>query len=668
MDVEVELKDLTFRENLEGRIQNLAMSPSYANTLIPVFEAVMNSIQGIQDRFGDEWAAKGRIVIEALSDQDANPHSFSITDNGVGLDEDNFESFRTYDSRKKQKRGGKGVGRLTWLKVFSYAEVKSSFDNFTGTKTRSFEFVLDNEKPLKNYSLQDSSIPNQMGTTVTLRQLRDGYSSHCPKKTETLAQRIAAHFLPFLLGDSCPEILLINGSEKSDLREFISKNTYNPKTVEFVVEGAEKLSLRSVFINKALVEHTHHTIWFAANDRLVNSLEINNQTGIDTTVSFAGNSVLYLGIVSGGYLDDHVTQERNNFDVPPDIFKAIRDAATEKAKEYLKDQISTVVEAKAKTIEKVIQKFPRYAYLAKDSRELAQRLPLNRKTEEDVYREMSVFDYRETNRLVNAVAQAVQKSAQTGADDEQKQALQDGLENLMSRVGDQERSSLAEYVGKRKLVIDLLETHLGYKDESEQNHAEAAVHKIICPMRVNSNKIEYGQHNLWILDDRLAYYDFWSSDEQIKSYAKNSNSTSRPDLILFQGSTLLHRPNTSQPVVIVEFKRPARVGYDDDENPIKQVYDYIRELRSKTITDNNGKLITEIDESTPFFCYVVCDITPKLKAQLEDYSINQKLPGNRGYMGFNKDRIAYVEVLEYSKIVSDARLRHEPFFKQLGLN
>ena len=120
--------------------------------------------------------------------------------------------------------------------------------------------------------------------------------------------------------------------------------------------------------------------------------------------------------------------------------------------------------------------------------------------------------------------------------------------------------------------------------------------------------------------------------------------------------------------MIVEFKRPARLGYDDDENPIKQVYDYIRELRSKTIRDNNGKLITEIDESTPFFCYVVCDITPKLKAQLEDYSINQKLPGNRGYMGFNKDRIAYIEVLEYSKIVSDARLRLEPFFKKLGLN
>lgn len=674
MDGEVETVDLTFKENLEGRIQNLAMSPSYANTLIPVFETVMNSLQGIQDRFADEWATRGQIVIETLCDEDGNPHSFSVTDNGIGLDEDNFNSFRTYDSRKKQKRGGKGVGRLTWLKVFSSAKVSSSFDNFVGTKTRAFEFVLDNEKPIRSYSLIDSTVPNQMGTTVTLQRLKDGYNSHCPKKTDTLAQRIAAHFLPFLLSDSCPAIILINGSEKVDLREYIRQNTYNPKTVTFSVEGAESLSLRSVFINKSLVEEQKHTIWFAANDRLVNSLEINNQTGVDTVISFQDNSVLYLGIVSGTYLDDRVTQERNNFDIPVDVFKAIREAATDKAKEYLKDQISIVIEAKARTIERVVQKFPRYAYLAKDSKELAQRLPLNRKTEEDVYREMSVFDYRETNNVVRAVAAAITQPIAEGSKPKpdvpgSETALKDGLEALMRKVGDQERASLAEYVGKRKLVIDLLDSHLGFRDqETEQNHTEAAVHKIVCPMRVNSNKIEYGQHNLWLLDDRLAYYDFWSSDEQIKSYAKSSDSTSRPDLILFEGGTLLHRPGTTQPVVIVEFKRPARNEYDDNENPVRQVYDYIRELRSKTITDNDGRLITEIDESTPFFCYIVCDITPKVKNLLEDYGITQKLPGNRGYMGFNKDRIAYVEVLEYSKIVGDARLRHEAFFKQLGLN
>lgn len=37
---------ITFKmeENLEGRIRNLALAPSYENTLIPLFEAVSNAI------------------------------------------------------------------------------------------------------------------------------------------------------------------------------------------------------------------------------------------------------------------------------------------------------------------------------------------------------------------------------------------------------------------------------------------------------------------------------------------------------------------------------------------------------------------------------------------------------------------------------------------------
>lgn len=331
----------------------------------------------------------------------------------------------------------------------------------------------------------------------------------------------------------------------------------------------------------------------------------------------------------------------------------------------MKKQIDGVVEAKAKTIEKVVSKFPRYSYLVSDKLEMAKKLPLNRKTEEDVYREMSVYDYRETRNLVNAVALAVVTKPANEADPE----IKDGLENLMKRVGDQERASLAEYVGKRKLVIDLLDSRLGYKDPvKENNHPEEAIHKIICPMRVHSQMIEYGQHNLWLLDDRLAYYDFWASDEHIKKYAKDSASMERPDLILFQGSTLLRRPGTAQPVVIVEFKKPAREDYDDEENPITQVYGYIRELRSKTIKDKDGKLITEIDDQTPFFCYLVCDVTPKLISQLEEYDVFQRLPGGRGYFGYNKNLKAYMEVLEYAELVKDARLRHEPFFKELGIN
>ena len=657
---------LHLKENLKGRIDNLAMSPSYANTLIPVFEALMNSIHSVQERFGDDWVKQGSINLMVECDGEGNPESFVITDNGVGLNEDNFESFRTYDSRLKAKKGGKGVGRLTWLKVFEGVKIISKFELQAGVSQRSFDFVLDNEKAFQNYALRKLDTKPELQTRVELHALKDGYRSHCPKRLETITHRIAAHFLPFLIGDQCPNITVSSATENQSLRQIIEAHTHNPQMLSVDVPEVGNFTIRHLLLNKALVEGgTEHTVYLAAHDRIVTDHGINNQTGLDSAFNFEDEQVFYVGIVSSEFLDNSVTQERNNFDIPKATMKQITKAAEEAAKVYLADPINSLIDAKAQTIERVVTNFPRYSYLVQDRKEFARELPLNSKTEEAIYQAMSVYDYRETRDLrrdLNALVSAESEPTQT-VEFKQK------LDQVMERVGEQERASLAEYVSKRKLIIDLLEHRLGFEDKEKQRlYTEEAVHKVICPLKVNSGDIEYGNHNLWLIDDRLAYYDFWASDQQIRKYAKSSECADRPDLILFQGSNLLQREGTDQPIVIVEFKRPARTEYSDDENPIKQIYDYIRELREHKVTDNNGKLITQIGADTPFFCYLICDITPRLKAILEDYKINQTLPGGRGFFGYNDTRRAYVEVLQYGQIVKDARLRHEAFFKELGIN
>lgn len=187
-------------------------------------------------------------------------------------------------------------------------------------------------------------------------------------------------------------------------------------------------------------------------------------------------------------------------------------------------------------------------------------------------------------------------------------------------------------------------------------------------MRVDKGDIQIDDHNLWLIDDRLAYYEFWASDKRIKEFAKESESAKRPDIILFQGSTLFQRPGAEQPVVIVEFKRPARDEYSDSENPITQLYDYIRALRTKEVTNKDGVLVTSISEETPFFCYVIADITPKLEHWLDNQQIKNKIPGGRGYFGYHPGFRAYIEVLNIENVVKDARLRHEPFFRRMGIN
>lgn len=47
-----------------GRIRNLSLAPNAKNSLFPLFEAVMNSIHAVEDRFGKDNLSKGEVTIE----------------------------------------------------------------------------------------------------------------------------------------------------------------------------------------------------------------------------------------------------------------------------------------------------------------------------------------------------------------------------------------------------------------------------------------------------------------------------------------------------------------------------------------------------------------------------------------------------------------------------
>src|SRR3954454_25166176 len=99
--------------------------------LLPLFEAVMNSFQAIRDAKRKQGTGKIRTVIEReatlLRDEPAPVRSFTIIDNGVGLNDLNIDSFNESYSEHKLSLGGKGLGRFTWLKAFERVEIESAF-------------------------------------------------------------------------------------------------------------------------------------------------------------------------------------------------------------------------------------------------------------------------------------------------------------------------------------------------------------------------------------------------------------------------------------------------------------------------------------------------------------------------------------------------------------
>ena len=73
--------------------------------LIPLFEAVMNSFQAIRDAKRANADGFIKITIErdaVLLDEEFAPiRSFTISDNGIGLNDENFDSFNTAFSDHK---------------------------------------------------------------------------------------------------------------------------------------------------------------------------------------------------------------------------------------------------------------------------------------------------------------------------------------------------------------------------------------------------------------------------------------------------------------------------------------------------------------------------------------------------------------------------------------
>ena len=213
------------RTDVKGRIRNVSVPAS--KPLLPLFEAIVNSVQAIED--GGE--AKGTIEItvlrdgqKSLNDRDGSFGSggiigFEVSDNGIGFTDENFTAFETSDTTYKQDRGGKGVGRFLWLVAFTRVEIESHFRANGEMKVRRFTFVPEGD------GVQDASCtPSERTTRSTIVRLtgfRPRYQEPCPKKTGTIAAHNVEHCLEFFIRANCPRIILTDGQsgETIDLNQ-----------------------------------------------------------------------------------------------------------------------------------------------------------------------------------------------------------------------------------------------------------------------------------------------------------------------------------------------------------------------------------------------------------------------------------------------------------------
>ena len=606
---------------------------------------------------------KVTIIRDDFEDEKSPVTGFIVEDNGIGLDDKNYGSFRRLDSRHKMHRGGKGIGRLGWLKVFSKIKVNSTFQDGETYNRRSFDFQLTETNQIADCPPR-AECPAGGGTRVTMQDYTASFMNKCPADPDTILQRLAQHFLNVVVAENPIALMIEDGSLNRNLAkhvlEHVRANNLDPVQLhpEYLVEPLDFV-IRHLRISRKFkpIRGFNRMLMFG-NDRSANEQNIDNAIGL----GMLDDEEVYIGCVSSDFLDKHVNSERTGFTLSEDELIEIRRLLLPQVNGFLQEQVDRIKGQKRKTTQNLIASFPQFLFIRDEMEPFIEALPPGIKSQEDIFLAMARKRYRR---------QADIRSL--GEDINKKGVMNEEIEASVTRYKDMvsldQKGVLAEYVLRRKSVLDLFDSLQEYKDvEAQKRHREAALHSLICPMGVESVGQDFEDHNLWMVDDQLAFFAYFNSDRQLRSYT-DGPSKDRPDLAFFYETCFAWRGEgeASNTVVLIEFKIPGRNNYDGNDNPIRQVSEYVDKLREGNLVSAKGKFSPAKLRGAAYHCYIIADLTSTLRREA-GMSPFVETPDGEGLFGFIGNGRAYVEIIPYDKLLRDAKLRQGIFFQKLGLN
>ena len=663
--------------NIKRAVENIR-----ANTTVytPVVEMIVNAIQAIDDAARTD----GKVSIRAQRSNQAeldgslpDVTGFVIEDNGIGFTDAHRKSFDTLYTDLKITDGGKGFGRFTCLKYFEDLHVQSDYWDGAGFKTRTFLMGKDTEI-IVNEKVKPSDKQGP-GTVVTLSSLKTGRSFD--KKLATIARNLVERLLPYFITQDyvCPEIVLCeqDGSGAIRLNDFVSNElsavireigvdrksftlTAQDSDETFLVRTFKFYAPRNQKSRIGLVAHKREVSGSAIHKYIPEFEDEFYEKDRNGETDRARNYIIK-AYVFGPYLDRNVSLERGGFEfaMDNDVLHGIAQAEIERdaasiAKEAVGGEITFRQEKKKERVRSYVD----------------EEAPWHKAILEKI--DLSGLSYNATNEEIEGRLQK-EKFAQELVikRDVTKLLAETNLENvrgsvieIVSKISDTSKNDLIHYIALRRKILDIFGKSLE-TDEFGAYSSEGVVHDIIFPRRGDTEITSFHDHNLWIVDERLTFTNYVSSDVPL-----DGKNTDRPDLLVYNKRVLFRGDNeASNPITIFEFKKPQRddfVNPSSREDPVQQIVRYVNDIRDGKFKTPEGRKML-VAENTPFYGYVVCDLTPKVEAWLEREKDFKPMPDRLGWFQWMGNINLYVEVVSWDKVVKDAKMRNQIFFQKLGI-
>ncbi len=402
-----------------------------------------------------------------------------------------------------------------------------------------------------------------------------------------------------------------------------------------------------------------HKIVFCANDRDVRIYRNIIKQIIGTTSLHDGEQLFYYAAyVSGKFFDARVDSGRTSFDIPDETddhewygevvsLNKIRDEVLGRAKNYLSKYIEEIQTKKRDILSNHAVNNPWTRHVPYYYPNIIDEIGIDASEEEInkvLYKNKGVAEWD-----MRKSSEALLKKTHI----ENIQEIEEKCKKLSEQITNFQKDDLAQYLLKRKLIIELFQKKLELNKTDGEYELESEIHDILFPRFTSTDQLPFEDHNLWMIDENLVYHHF--------AYSNKTIGETVPDIIVFDD---VDDNSIAKSVSIIELKRPQRPNLKK-ESIVQQMFDVILDIQAKKIMRENGRDIN-VTPSTKYNCFAICDITDPIRKDAVGHSLTQ-FKGNLGYYGFNPNYNAYIVVLAYDQLLNDVKKRHNAFFEKLRI-
>lgn len=671
---------------IEGK---LAKMPTVKNYKQPLYEAVSNAIQSTQlrkNKSSKDCGFLGKISVQVkykprtenlsksgqLIADGGIIDSLTVIDNGEGFTDENFHSFDTVDTTfKRENFACRGEGRFLWLKSFREVLISSVFLQDGVFLKREFTFDKVGELVHQAEEPKLASTASDCKTTVVLSEILDEVVNKKPVGLNAIVQGLLSHFLLDLLESDAPEISIVD--EENNLKLIVNEvlKEYllgSPFTTEFSIRGVPfKLTGQKIKFSSATRKISG--VYLSAGRRIVENVNISESIPefSEKLVDSDGTTFSYVGIVSSSFLDEYVDSSRTKFVFPTEIETSgnsqlpspneLKESIAEKVREQLGASLVAIRKKGRERLRKYVEtEGPEY----RDFFNLNKELYISPSAKPSEVREFFTIRFArfevERNRKVDELLKI---NWDKTVDPTQE------IEKIQKTISPVSHHGLAKFASSRKFYINMLEKVCKYKESDEKKYQyEDALHSLIYPKKKDSTDTGIS-HNLWLIDESLAFHHYLASDKEFRNMkCVQSESKNAPDLMSLRLYGDKDADDTAE-FVFVEFKRPGRKNYAPQQDPIKQITGYVKDLRQSKIVSLDGRPLNS--EHCPIYYYLICDIDKSLRECLEnEHDFHPNALGDHFY-GFKSKLAVFIEVLTLTALRRETKERNQALMAAAGL-